>query len=152
MSIKEGQSAIEMARQFQGEVPTEPTLIVVESPYRSDDPNQLGSNIELAMAVCRYAMEMGYNPFASHLYYPVFLDDNNKSERAKGIASGFAWGALAKEVWFIYRKNKLVMTEGMIQAYNHYLRAGKILRHFMTADEGKSLQEFRVAGVVDSYE
>lgn len=141
MSIKEGYAALEIVRRFKGEAPGEPTLIVIESPYRAATGQKLGDNIELAIAACRYAIELGYNPFASHLYYPIFLDDNKPAERMRGIGSGFAWGALAKEVWFIIREGEWKFSAGMAQAFHYYVRSDKIIRLFTTSDNGKSFLE-----------
>ena len=44
-------------------------------------------------------MDKGYAPFAPHLLYPRFLDDNEPDERALGMAAGKAWLAVCDELW-----------------------------------------------------
>lgn len=56
-------------------------------------------NRQKALMYCRFAYEKGYNPFAPHVYYTEFLDDENKRERQDGMRMGLEWMWAFKEVW-----------------------------------------------------
>ena len=58
-------------------------------------------NINRTISACREAVEKGYVPYAPHLYFPQFLDDNNKRERSLGIQRGLFWLAMCDEVWVV---------------------------------------------------
>lgn len=68
--------------------------VFVCSPFRGD----VARNVEVARAVCRQVLREGDAPFAPHLLYPDFLDDDVSEERALGIGAGLAWLAVADEV------------------------------------------------------
>jgi len=46
-------------------------LVYIVSPYSGD----VERNVAFAKAACRYAMNQGVTPIASHLLYPQMLDD-----------------------------------------------------------------------------
>ena len=62
------------------------TRVVIESPYAGE----VVRNVAFARNVCRYAVERGYAPTASHLLLPQFLNDGNPEERVAGINAGLA--------------------------------------------------------------
>lgn len=82
--------------------------VAIESPYRGDRER----NERFAEAVCRFAWLAGYNPFAMHLFFTRFLNDDVPEERADGIECGLAWAEFAEEVWFCLREGE-IMSEGM---------------------------------------
>ena len=47
-------------------------LVYIASPYSGD----VERNVAFAKAACRYAMNQGVTPIASHLLYPQMLDDS----------------------------------------------------------------------------
>ena len=63
----------------------------------------LKGNVEKNMAraeiYCRFAFESGYVPVAPHIYYPRFLDDTDKDERAAGLHYGLEEMWRCKQVW-----------------------------------------------------
>lgn len=67
-------------------------LTIIESPYSGDTE----ANLEYARAACLNCIDRNENPFASHLFYTQFLDDDNEGERDLGIALGFQWGWIAQ--------------------------------------------------------
>ena len=71
-------------------------LVVLESPYAGD----VAANVEYARACVRDCLKRGEAPTASHLLFtqPGVLDDGIPSERALGIAAGYAWIARADAV------------------------------------------------------
>jgi hypothetical protein len=72
-------------------------LVILESPYGSDDPSIVERNVAYARACMRDSLLRGEAPFASHLLYtqPGVLDDQVDVERDRGIAAGLAWGRVA---------------------------------------------------------
>ena len=58
-------------------------------------------NVLIAQRICRLAMSsrMGYAPFAPHLIYPQFLNDDVEHEREMGIEAGKAFLHACDEVW-----------------------------------------------------
>ena len=73
----------------------------------------LKGNIERNMArakiYCRFAFEKGYVAIAPHLYYPQFLDDTNKDERAAGMRYGLDAMWQARQLW-VFGK---IISDGM---------------------------------------
>ena len=48
-------------------------IVYICSPYAGDTE----SNVKAAREYSRFAVDMGYIPFAPHLLFPQFLDDND---------------------------------------------------------------------------
>lgn len=80
-------------------------LVYVVSPYRGDTE----ANTELAKRVCAMALAEGKVPYASHLFFPQFLDDNDPEEREAGMKAGLEMMQLATEVWVVGNR----ITDGM---------------------------------------
>jgi len=78
--------------------------VFVCSPFRGD----VARNVVVARAACREVVLAGDAPFAPHLLYPEFLDDDVAAERALGIGAGLAWLAVADEILVVGEP-----TEGM---------------------------------------
>lgn len=69
--------------------------IYVASKYAGD----VQTNIENAIWCCRYVIDRGFMPIASHLLYPQILDDGNPRERELGLMFGLALLAVCDEIW-----------------------------------------------------
>lgn len=71
--------------------------VILESPYGSDDPNVVQTNVLYARACVRDSVLRGESPLASHLLFTQegILDDTVAEERSLGIKAGLAWGAEA---------------------------------------------------------
>jgi hypothetical protein len=97
-------------------------LVVVESPYQSDDGNPV-EFIEYARACLAFCLRHGAAPFASHLLYtqPGVLDDQIQDERRLGMEAGFLWANHASERWVF---TDFGITEGMERG----IRLGETLR------------------------
>jgi hypothetical protein len=67
--------------------------VILESPYAGD----IQSNEEYAYKCCLDCLSRGESPYASHLFFTQFLDDNVPEEREQGIQAGFAWRTVAKK-------------------------------------------------------
>ena len=63
-------------------------LVYIASPYSGD----VERNVAFAKAACRYAMNQGVTPIASHLLYPQMLDDGVPEERLRILK-------VCEEVW-----------------------------------------------------
>ena len=63
-------------------------LVIIESPYAGD----VHRNLNYARAAMLDCLSRGEAPFASHLLYPLVLDDEDPGERYRGIKAGLAWG------------------------------------------------------------
>lgn len=59
--------------------------VIVESPFAGDTE----ANLKYARRACRDCLMRGELPFASHLFFPQFLDDTNPAERKIGIDGGY---------------------------------------------------------------
>ena len=59
-------------------------LIYVCSPYRGNTE----TNTQNARRYCRLVMEQGGIPFAPHLLFTQFLDEENVAERRQGLRMG----------------------------------------------------------------
>jgi len=59
-------------------------LAYISSPYAGN----VRLHLRWARAMCLYAMNRGYAPFASHLIYTQFLADTNAEHRSWGIRAG----------------------------------------------------------------
>ncbi len=72
-----------------------PDRVFVCSRLRGDDV----ANTRRAKQYCYLATTKGVAPFAPHIHYPLFLDDNREDDRCAGIAAGKAFLLTCKEVW-----------------------------------------------------
>jgi hypothetical protein len=80
--------------------------VFICSPYRGD----VERNVLVAEKLCRKAIREGHAPFAPHLLYTRFLDDDNEEERMEGIDAACEWLEVCDIVW-VYTGNGI--TEGM---------------------------------------
>jgi hypothetical protein len=56
-------------------------------------------NIDRAKEYCKFVLSQEHAPYAPHLMFPSFLDDNNEKERDLGIASGLEYLKECDEMW-----------------------------------------------------
>jgi hypothetical protein len=71
--------------------------VFIASPFRGDTEQ----NIIKAREYCRTAIDRGCMPFAPHLLFPQFLDDNDAKERGLGFYGSFTFIFLCDEFWSI---------------------------------------------------
>ena len=91
--------------------------VYICSPYAGDVQN----HVAIAERLCWEAVVRGCAPFAPHLFYTRFLDDDSGSEREKGIACGLAYMEVCDEVW-VYTSDGI--SEGMWREIEHAQRPG----------------------------
>jgi hypothetical protein len=80
-------------------------MIYVCSPYRGD----IIANIAFAKRCCLEVIKAGKTPFAPHLFFTQFLNDDILEERERGISCGLEVLSLCSEIWVFCDK----ITEGM---------------------------------------
>jgi len=84
-------------------------------------------NIKAAEDICRFIMKKGYTPFAPHLLYTRFTDDDRPDQRKAGIRCGLEMLSRCDEMWVCGKK----FSEGMIMEINAARRFGINIRYFM---------------------
>lgn len=90
-------------------------LVFICSPYRGD----IQRNVEIARKMCRLAVLEGMNPFAPHLFYTQFMDDDDDEEREDGMDCGTQIMNLCSMLWI--HSPDIGFSEGMkaeIDAWN----------------------------------
>lgn len=60
-------------------------FVVVESPYRAEDLQELEANDAYALDAMRDCIDRGEVPFASHQLYPAVLDEWDAAGRELGL-------------------------------------------------------------------
>jgi len=69
--------------------------VFICSKYAGD----IEHNVEVTQALCRMAIKAGHAPFAPHLLYTQFLDEDDQCERNLGISLGLQFMEACDEVW-----------------------------------------------------
>lgn len=70
-------------------------IVYICSPFAGD----IDTNVKVARAYSRFAVEAGYIPIAPHLLFPQFLNDADPQERQLGLFFGNALMSKCSEVW-----------------------------------------------------
>lgn len=99
-------------------------IVYICSPYAGDTVR----NILAAQKYCRFAADKGYIPFASHLLYPQFLNDEDEQERKLGLFFGNVFMDKCDEVWIFGSS----YSAGMKAEYDCAVRKGYRIRFFTT--------------------
>ena len=85
---------------------------------------EIEKNIETAKRLCRKALEQGLAPFAPHLHYTQFMNDEKPEEREAGISCGLAFLKVCDLVWVFVGDG---ISNGMRREIDHATRLGKII-------------------------
>ena len=99
-------------------------VVYVCSPFSGD---QTG-NTERACRYCRFAVDAGYAPYAPHLFFPQFMNDNNHEERELAIFMGIIMLTKCAELWVFGDR----ITKGMAQEIRKAESRNMIIRYFTT--------------------
>ncbi len=94
-------------------------LVVIETPYRGETPEETQANIEYAKACMKDSIDKGETPFLSHLLYTQVLDDTIHADRAKGIELGTDWLNVVDAHVFYVDKG---LSEGMFYSLQKTLK------------------------------
>jgi hypothetical protein len=100
-----------------------PKLVIIESPFGSDDPAVLEENKRYCDACLRDSLNRGESPFASHRVYTRVLDDNVPEQRRKAMEAGFAWMRKAADLVTVYVDRGI--SEGMMKGIERASGVGK---------------------------
>jgi hypothetical protein len=73
--------------------------IMVVSPFRASATRSRFQHLEHAKKLCELAARAGVAPFASHVFYPLFLDEDSERDREIGLECEHAWLEWADQVW-----------------------------------------------------
>ena len=101
-------------------------IVYVCSPYSGD----VERNTEDARRYCRYVLERGGIPYAPHLLFPQFMDDDDPEERSLALFCGSAMMSKCSEVWVFGDR----ISKGMQAEINHAARRYFPIR-YITDDE-----------------
>ena len=96
----------------------EATRVFICSRYIGDTEH----NVQVASALCRIAIEAGCAPFAPHLLYTRFLDENDPEQRDLGISLGLRFMEACDEVWVFTADG---ISDGMRRELEHAKALGK---------------------------
>lgn len=99
-------------------------VVYVCSPFSGDPVG----NAEMASRYCRFAVDTGYAPFASHLFFPQFLDDGIPEERELGMFMAIIILTKCAELWVFGDR----ITKGMSQEIRKAESRNMIVRYFTT--------------------
>ena len=76
-------------------------IVYVCTRFGSDGQEQHLRQLQVTKAVSREVVSIGYDVIVPHLYYPLFLNDRDESERETGLASAIRLME-ACDVIFVY--------------------------------------------------
>lgn len=92
--------------------------VIIESPYHDDNTVEMQENMNYARAVCLDAVQRGEVPFASHLFFTLFLDDQDPAQRKLGIEMGYDfWEKANLIVFYMDRGMSPGMKEALAKAF-----------------------------------
>lgn len=83
-------------------------VVFICSPLRGE----VEYNKERCRRYYQFAYDSGFVPFAPHIFYTQFLDDNNEDDRAGGIQCGIEMLKRCDRLWVFKGEDKQV-SEGM---------------------------------------
>ena len=95
-------------------------VVYICSPYRGDTE----TNTENAKRYCRFALERNAIPFAPHLLYPQFMDE--EKDRSLALFMGLVMLDKCAEVWVFGD----TITEGMKGEIERAQMRRKAIRYF----------------------
>jgi hypothetical protein len=90
------------------------------------------TNLVLAKEYCKYVLEKGNAPFASHVFYSSLLDDAIPEERDLGMEAGKAFIRTCDEMWVFLVKS--VFSKGMVEEVLLAKSLGMVIRYFDATD------------------
>jgi len=83
-------------------------------------------NQENARTYCRFAVDAGYIPIAPHIYFPQFMNDNDRKERDLALFMDIVLLSKCAELWVFGEKT----TSGMSIEIEKAKRKGQLIRYF----------------------
>lgn len=90
-------------------------VVIVESPFSGD----MEANRKYAIRACIDCLNRREVPYASHLFFPQFLNELAPEQRELGLTAGYAlWKAATKIVFYC----DLGKSNGMLRAIDRAVR------------------------------
>ena len=96
-------------------------MIYVCSPFRGDTEN----NVKFARECCKKVLNAGLIPYAPHLFFPQFLNDNDPIERELGLHAGLSVMRYCDELWVFGE----TITQGMQAEIEYAHKTGKGVKY-----------------------
>lgn len=93
-------------------------VVYVASPLSGDIEN----NMAKAAGYCKFVMRHGFVPYAAHLLFTKFLDDNVPEERAAAMKMDEEMLRRVDEAWFFTENGR--MSSGMRAEYEQAKKLG----------------------------
>lgn len=92
--------------------------VIIESPYRGENAEERQKNIKYLQLCLQDSVRRGEVPFASHGFFPLFLNEDNAQDRELGIKLGFAfWTEADKIVFYTDRGISPGMEKALLKAF-----------------------------------
>lgn len=90
-------TAYDAIKKIEAEVRNQPfrPVVYICSPFAGD----VEINIRRAQGYCRFAVNKNTIPFAPHLLFPQFLNDDDKTQREMGLFFGMVFLCKCHELW-----------------------------------------------------
>jgi hypothetical protein len=85
-------------------------VVIVESPFSGD----MEANRKYAIRACADCLNRGEVPYASHLFFPQFLNELAPEQRELGLTAGYALWKIASKIVFYC---DLGISSGMARAF-----------------------------------
>ena len=98
-------------------------LVILESPYSGATEADIERNHIYLQRCIQDSIDRGESPYASHQMLTQALDDASPSDRAIGIAAGYAWWRCADAIVFYV---DLGWSSGMVAALTRAIGLFKI--------------------------
>lgn len=96
-------------------LPENRPFVIVESPFASDRYTIQAEHTTYLRRCLRDSFERGELPFASHAFFPIFLEDDVPAEQTFGICAGYRfWDFGAKTIAFYVDYG---FSKGMVEAH-----------------------------------
>ena len=111
-------SAIEREEKAKPYLP----LVYIASPF-AGDPER---NTERARGYCRLAVSKGCIPLAPHLFYPQFMDDDDRETRELAISFALVLLGKCDEIWVFGERR----SEGMEREIAKARKRNMPIRYF----------------------
>ena len=107
-------------------------VVYVCSRYSADTEEVFESQLQATKDIARVLAADEYDVIIPHLYYPLFLDDNDEIERKAGLESAIRLLCIC-DIMFVYIGNKA--SEGMESEIKEAKQKGISVHYFANMNE-----------------
>lgn len=118
-------------------------VCIIESPFRGD----MVANRKYAIRAALDCLQRQEVPYASHLFFPQFLDEMTPHERETGLTAGYAmWWSAAKIAFYVDRG----WSSGMQRAHERANKLGYVIEiRVLEESNQEKTSEHRAGSVSD---